>query len=274
MKKSIFDFRSYKEFIKAALDARNAERGIRSRLAESINCHTAYISQVLNGTAHFSLEQADLITRFLGLNKDESSFLLLLVQFERAGTESLKSHFDLQLKELIKKQHVLKDRLVFKRTLSREDQAIFYSSWHYGAIHILVSIPGCNTERGIAKYLDLPIHKVVDILNFLQNVGLVIKEENRYRVGTSHIHLEHDSPMISKHHTNWRMKAIQSLDDVRPNDLHYSSVITCSEEDAIRLKSVLINAIDEMRAIIRPSKDEAQYAYSLDFFGLKAEKES
>ncbi|MGE3610452.1 MAG: TIGR02147 family protein [Bacteriovoracaceae bacterium] len=269
MKKTTFDYKHYKEFLRDSLEARGQERGIRSRLAEAVSCHTAYVSQVLNGHAHFSLEQAELITRFLNLNSEETQFFLLLVQYDRAGTPNLKIHFEKQLQEIKNKQLILKDRLEFKRTLSREDQATFYSSWHYGAIHVLVSVPGCHTERGIAEYLNLPLAKVVDVLNFLVSVGLVTKSEGRYSIGTSHIHLEHDSPMISKHHSNWRMKAIQSLDHVKTNDLHYSSVITCSLEDSQKIKTVLIQAIDEVRAIVKPSKDEGGFVYCLDFFGLR-----
>lgn len=264
----------YKDFLRDSLDARaETERGVRSRMAEAVNCHTAYVSQVLNGSAQFSLEQSELIARFFQLNKDETSYLLLLVQYDRAGTVTLKAHFKLQLKELAKKQLVLKDRLEFKKSLSREDQSLFYSSWQYGAIHILVSVPGCHTEKGISKYLKIPVSKVVEILNFLMNVGLVVKENGQYSIGASHIHLEHDSPMIAKHHSNWRIKAIQSLDEVHANDLHYSSVITCSLEDSVKIKTALVRAIDEVRTIVRPSKDEGGFAYCLDFFGLKNEIE-
>lgn len=268
--RSIFDFRSYKDFLS---EVSRGERGSRSRLAEAMNCHSAYVSQVLNGNAHLSLEQGEQVSRFLGLNKEEAHFFLLLVQYDRAGTAPLKSYFDVQIKEAVKKQLILKDRLVFKRSLSREDQAIFYSSWYFGAVHVLVSVAGCNTERGIAKYLNLPVAKVSEILNFLLSVGLIEKEEGKYQIGTSHIHLEHDSPMIAKHHANWRMRAIQAFDEVNVNDLHYSSVITCSAEDSIKIKAALVRAIEEVRAIVRPSTDEGAFVYCLDFFGLKSDRE-
>jgi len=79
--------------------------------------------------------------------------------------------------------------------------------------------------------------------------------------------------MIAKHHSNWRIKAIQSLDETHQNDLHYSSVITCSFDDSVKIKMALIQAIDEIRKIVRPSEDEGAYAYSLDFFGLKNNEE-
>lgn len=93
---SIFEYRSYKAYLRDWLAA-DEKRGARTRLADAIRCHNGYVSQVLNGDAQFSLEQGELINRFLGHTKDQSSFLLLLIQYERAGTSTLKIHFDEQL---------------------------------------------------------------------------------------------------------------------------------------------------------------------------------
>lgn len=269
MKNSVFDYLDYKDYLRDALEARTEQgRGERSRLAAFVGCHTAYVSQVLNGSAHFSLEQGELINRFLGHGRDQSLFFLFLIQFVRAGTPALKKIFEEQLQVLREKQFILKDRLEFKKTLSREDQATFYSSWHYGAIHVLVSVPGCHTERGLSEYLGLPVERVAEILQFLVGVGLVVRKSGHYEIGTSHIHLEHDSPVISKHHTNWRLQSIQSLDRISKQDLHYSSVITASKKDADEIRSVLVKAIEEVRAIVKGSKDEEGFCYSIDFFGL------
>lgn len=270
MKNSIYDYEDYKAYLCDSLEARGeAKRGERSRLATFVGCHTAYVSQVLNGNAHFSLEQGEQINRYLGHPKDQALFFLFLIQLARAGTPALRRIFEEQLRVLKEKQFVLKDRLEFKRTLSREDQATFYSSWHYGAIHVLVSVPGCHTERGMSEYLGLPVERVSEILQFLVSVGLVVRKEGNYGIGTTHIHLEHDSPMIAKHHTNWRLQGIQSLDRASKSDLHYSSVITSSKADADRIRSILVKAIENVRAIVKDSKDEDGFCYAIDFFGLR-----
>jgi uncharacterized protein (TIGR02147 family) len=267
MEKSIFEYKGYKSYLNEVLDRRS--RGERSRLAEAIRCHSGYVTQVLNGTAHFSLEQAELVNQFLGHSKDQSHFFLLLVQFDRAGTATLREHFEEQMKELVEKQFVLKTRLRYKRSLSREDQAIFYSSWHYGAVHVLVSVPGCSTVKGMSDYLGIPLEKTAEVVAFLSSVGLITQEGDHYKIGTTHIHLEHDSPMISKFHTNWRLQAIQSLDHQRAEDLHYSSVITASYEDSPKIREILVKAIEEVRAVVRPSKNEAAFSYAIDFFELR-----
>jgi uncharacterized protein (TIGR02147 family) len=270
MKSSIYDYADYKVYVRSALETRSGlKRGERSRLAEAVGCHTAYVSQVLNGDAHFSLEQGEQVGRFLGLSGDQTRYFLLLIQRARAGTATLRRMFEEELSALKEKQFVLKDRLEFKRALSREDQATFYSSWHYGAIHVLVSVPGCHTERGMADYLGLPASRVAEVLGFLTEVGLVDRRADKYVIGTTHIHLEHDSPMISKHHANWRLQALRSLDLPGPRDLHYSSVVTVSRADADRVREALVRAIEDVRAIVRPSPSEEGFCYAIDFFGLQ-----
>lgn len=267
---SLFESRDYKAFLKRALDLREAQgRGQRSLLAKAAKCHTAYVSQVLNGPAHFSLEQADRINRFLGHSPSESNFFLTLIQFNRAGTPTLRQHFQEQLQILAEKQLNLRDRLQATSRLSEEDHVKFYSSWHNAAVHVLVSVPGCNTAEGISRYLGLPLSVVQDTLAYLESVGLVTRTKGlQYGIGKSHLHLDASSPMISRHHTNWRLQALRSLEVPRASDLHYSSVITASVEDSIRIREVLVKAIEQIRPIVRASKDEGAFSYCLDFFGL------
>lgn len=51
-------------------------------------------------------------------------------------------------------------------------------------------------------------------------------------------------------------------------------MITCSEEDSVRIKTCLVRVIDEIRAIVKPSKDEGGFAYCLDFFRLKVPRDN
>lgn len=264
---TIFDFRDYKAYVVSALS--ELPRGARSRLSEALACHSAYVSQVLNGNSHLSLEQADKLNQFLGHNQSQSEFFLMLVQHDRAGTPSLKSHFKRQVDAFAKESSALKQQLEFKKTLALEEQATFYSSWQYGAIHVLVSVPGCNTESGISKYLGIPVKRVSEVLKFLSQIGLVEKRGLSYSIGTSHIHLGDDSPLISKHHSNWRRRALMDSEQLCPHSVHYTSVITCSAEDGLKIKNLLLNAIKQARALVKHSKDEDGFSYSIDFFSLK-----
>jgi hypothetical protein len=73
--------------------------------------------------------------------------------------------------------------------------------------------------------------------------------------------------MISKHHINWRLQAIRSLERKDMDGvLHYSSVVTISKKDVIEIKSLLVKAIESSKAIVRDSKEEELHSLCLDFF--------
>ncbi len=72
--------------------------------------------------------------------------------------------------------------------------------------------------------------------------------------------------MIGQHHTNWRLRAISSLSKGVPDDLHYSSVITISKKDALRIREELIDKIKDLKTVIKDSVEEKLYSLNLDFF--------
>lgn len=269
MKQSIYEYRDYKKYLLSVIKSRvRRGRGERARLAQTIKCHTTYVSQVLNSNAHFNLEQAAEINNFLCHDKDEAHFFILLVELARAGTETLKKYFQAEIQKQIEKRLDLKSRLKFQKTLEPTDQSTYCSSWHYAAVNILLTIPEFQTKPEIARYLKLPLKKVTDVLEFLTSVGLIIEEGGHFKTGAMSMHMGSGSPMLAKHHINWRFRAIASLDEETLEDLHYTSVITLSKSDIPKVRAILVRAIEEVREIVRPSKEEEAYCYLLDLFPL------
>ncbi len=266
---NVFESQNYKTYINTWIAARSGGgRGEKSRIAERAQCQLAYISQVLSGTAHFSLEQTEALSRFFDHTEDEAEFFILLVQRARAGTRSLELYFDRKIQKLLNQRLILKNRFSDKKSLNRENQTLYYSDWTYCAVHMAVLVPELRTPRALAEYFDISTEKTAQVLAFLESVGLVEKKEGGFFPGDVRIHLENDSPMISKHHVNWRLQAMRALDHETPSELHYSSVISVAREDLPRIREVLVKAIEQARMIIKGSADEVIYCYDLDFFGL------
>jgi uncharacterized protein (TIGR02147 family) len=269
MTPSVWDFTSYKDYLKAWIAAQpHRGHGSKAAMARAANCQTAYVSQVVLGSAHLSLEQAERIAGFLELAEEEMSYFLLLIQRERAGTEALKRFFSKQLKAMKDKRAQLKNRLSAPTELSAEAQATYFSSWIFPAVHLLVRMPEFGSREAIAKRLSLTSESVEEALQFLSSIGLVARKGERYFVGTSRMHLPHDSPLISKHHINWRLRAIRDLEIRRDESLHYSSAITISKKDAAAIRDQLLAAIESVTEVIKDSADEALYSFCLDFFEL------
>ena len=268
MKNTIYDFDNYKSYVIEKINNSPSKgRGIKLKISEYLSCQTAYVSQVLNGKSNFSLEQAIKLNKFFDHTKDESHFFILLIHLERSGSEELSDYFKGQMKEIIKKRSDLKNRLAIKDSLKKVDQEIYYSSWMYAYIHMIVAIPEFRTPIAISRKMNVSREKIIKILTFLEETGLVQRNEGHYEVGVTKIHVTIDSPQINRHHTNWRLKAIKSIDINDSIDLHYSSIISMAQEDVPKVKEILIKAIEQYRIVVKDSKEEQMQVVCIDFFG-------
>src|SRR5436309_876532 len=124
-----------------------------------MGCRPAYISRVFQGTADFSLEQAEKLSRALGHHFSEKNYFLLLLQKSRSGTAGLSEYFESLIQKVIDDRLMLKNRLPVKRVMTPEHEAIYYGSWHYAALHILASIPKFRSAELMSSRLGLPLEK-------------------------------------------------------------------------------------------------------------------
>jgi len=269
MEKTVFDFESYKTYLNGRVGGPRQRRGIKSLMAKTLKCQPTYISQVLNGSADFSFEQAEILNRFFGHSREESVFFLLLIQKERAGTRSLQEFIQSQMSEMISKRMEISQRLGHKATLTQEQQSTYYSSWHFAAIHVALTVPELRTKESIKRYLRIPSKKVDEVLKFLLEAGLAKTDGREYLTGEVQIHLGHDSHNITKHHSHWRQQALESLDREELSDLHYSTIVSISREDVLRIKNRILEEIKANQAIIKDSPEEELFAYTADFFSMK-----
>ena len=191
-----------------------------------------------------------------------------MVSRDRAGTQTLKAHFQEQLDLMASHRLVLTKRLGQRNILSEESRGVFYSSWTYLATQIALTIPELGTHAALAKALDLSPTAVVEVLQFLCDVGLVEKKDSRFHTTETHIRLGSDSHHIRKHHTNWRVKALEALDRDNVKDLHYSGVMSLSRTDVMRIKDLLLQQLKDNLKVVADSKEECVYVLNLDFFNL------
>jgi hypothetical protein len=191
---------------------------------------------------------------------------MLVLNYSTAGTQSLKKFLKIRLERLRNSRLVIKDRVEVKKTLSREDQAKYYSAWYFATIHVMLTIPQFQTKESIANHLKISPKLVTEVLEFLISVNLAVKSGTKFSTGSTQIHLEKDSPLISKHHTNWRMAAIRSFENEADEDLHFSSVFTLTEKDAHKIREILVTSIENTVSIVKDAKEESTMAMTLDFF--------
>ncbi len=268
--KDFFEYQNYREILELWLEGRpNKGHGERSKLATATRAHTAYITHVLKGRAEFSPEQALLASDYMGHGDDEKRYFLKLVELARAGSSELKKHIKSEI-EIIKAQRKnLQLRLRSPKTLSLEKQVLYYSKWYFTAVHFALFTGTLTTDVLLAQALHITLKQCREALALLVKMELAEKSSNgHYRSTQRFLHLERESPLIAKHHANWRARALEAMDQNRTQDLHYSSVITISQDDENEIFEILTSAIEKVRTVVRRSDEKGGvvYSYCLDFF--------
>lgn len=263
---TIFDFENYRDYLKEALGALG--RGSRSRLAQHLNCQTAFISQVLGGKNEFSPEHSYLTAKFLKLDPAETNFLLLLVNHSRAGHVQLKEHLHQQILGIRQDREQVASRISPQKDLSEQEKAIYYSHWYHAAVHVLVSTGKWANKTSIAERLALPVSTVSESLEFLVKSGVLSRRGSQYSVGNKRLHIGGDSPYINKHHINWRFRGIHDLDRKDPRSLHFSSSMGISKQDVDRVRELSLKFIEEVEAILVASEEEEAIQLNLDLFKI------
>ena len=158
------------------------------------------------------------------------------------------------------------DRVEKKHALSDSERAVFYSSWIYSAVHLMTSLNRDVDFNFICSRLKVSPEKIRQVLEFLKNNNLVIEEKGLLKNGLGNNHLEKKSPFIFKHHTNWRIKAIEKIEDLSDEKLMYSVNLSLSKGDFMKLREEMVQFIQKFLKTVHASPAEDIAQLNLDFF--------
>lgn len=269
---SIYEFNSYKAYLTAWIEQQpHKGHGSKSIIAKQTQCNPAYVTQVLNGNAQFSLEQIEKLKVLLSLDTEEFDFFVLLVERERAGTVTLNKYFTVKIDKILEDRKQIKNRVKNDGLLSKEAQTKYYSNWINMAVHMALTIPEFQSAAAIAYQLKISERAVKDSIDFLSKYEVITPTKTGYKMGVNRFHLAHDSDLISKHHNNWRLQAMKSLDQRVEEDFHYSSVVSISRDDFSKIRGDLLSAIEKAKAIVKKSPEETLVSFCIDFFKISVD---
>jgi uncharacterized protein (TIGR02147 family) len=259
----VYVFEDYRQLITDRLQQIGG-RGQRQRLAEYLGCQVSFLSQVLTGDKHFSLEQIEKISRYLSLSQDEEDYLFDLLSFNRAGTAALQEKYRRRLDKMRRAQKDLKKILKEQTELNSKKQAVYYSHWAYAAVHMAVTIPSLQSVQALEKALRLDREKLLSVLKFLSDIGYVEMHDGQVKPLNAQVYVGKGSPHSLRHHANVRTKILADLAFEKPEELSYSLFFTASKSDLPLVREVLAGAIEKCLKVIRPSPAETLGMISID----------
>lgn len=265
----IYEFSDYKTYVNQRIDEMPKHgRGQFRKIAELFAVNSVVVSQIFKGSRELSLEQAHVLSNYFGLNELEKEYFFLLVNKARTSNHELIKYYNQKL-EKIKREGLEVKNIVDNERLSEETQSLFYSNWYYSAIRLSTAIPGNDSADQIAAFLNLPIHVVQKVMTFLTQNRLVVEDAGKLKVGPQRTHIEASSPFVNRHHINWRLKGIENMDNLNPEELFYTSPMTLSAAAMKEIKKMLLQFVVDMSNEVKQAKDEKIACLNIDFFELE-----
>lgn len=268
MEVRLYLYENYKDYVNDWVSSHpKSGRGKYLELSKILSVHTTLISQIFKGDRELSLEQAYTLCDYLGLNSLEIEYFLNLVQKQRSGNHKLKRYFEDKMIKLQNELQDMKSRIKERKELDDNDKAIFYSNWFYSAIRIACSLDSIKTREDVVEHTGLSLSLVTRVVEFLISVQLVTEEEGVLAGGPAITHLDRKSPLVARHHANWRIKAMDRHPLLSEDEFCFSAPLSINRDDVPQVREILTGAIEQISEIVKNSEDvDDIYCVNIDWF--------
>lgn len=264
---SIFDYTDYKAYVKDWVKFQPKRgRGILRRMAEHLNVSPTMLSHVFQSDKHLSIEAVSELVQFMGLAEDEFDYFLLLVLYGKAGSYGLQMRLKKKIVIEQKKASQITKRMKADTELQEAIKSTFYSSWLYSGVRNMTACPSFKDVDQIANHLRISRNAVQKVVDFLLQNGLCVIKDGRLDVGPQQTHISHESPLVVKHHQNWRLHGLTKMNEGNERNLFFTSPMSMSRQTTEEIRPLILSLIEDVRKKIRPSPSEIVRCLSIDWF--------
>jgi hypothetical protein len=83
------------------------------------------------------------------------------------------------------------------------------------------------------------------MIDFLIQNGMVRDENGRLMVRPNGMHLEKSSPLVHRHHANWRIRALARHETMGPNEMAYTCPVSINKRHQPVIREMLLQLIEK-----------------------------
>ena len=269
--KNILEYEEYQKYLIDWIESKPKKgRGLKAAMADFLNIPRVQISKVLNHYTHLTLAQAAKLISYLDLSEIEGNYFYSLVDMARAG--------GVEQRELIgKRLDNLKDQWqtptragIEKKTHTLEEMEIYFSSYLYGAMDLITSLEKYKTPTAISQYFNISKKKTLEILSFLVKIGALKKKGDKF-IPTGELEwLELPKNINKINITNWRNRAIASLDYDEEVNNHQTMNFTVNRKAIPKIKKHIFDSMLDMSdKYLKEGNTDMICAICVDLFEIK-----
>jgi transcriptional regulator with XRE-family HTH domain len=238
------------------------------RLAKAARVQKAHITNVLKGRASFQSDQLYMICKELKLSKQETKYLLLLLDHERSVVPERKAEIALDIEQM-QNEHLQTEKYLQAEV---EDLAIekqfprYYLDPVHQIVHIALSIDKfAQNPKLLEPVLGIAHERIVSILDALESHGIIAQKLGRWTTLKKQVHLKRNSDLYPA----WKMQ-MQNLGQARnqlgTSEKSYGFAVIFSADDKARkrIQTKLLELITEIEPLVVKAPAQNVYQLSLD----------
>lgn len=268
---SVYSFKDYKYLIKAFLRERKRvdPSFSHSLLAQEIQVQKSYLSRVLNDSASLSSDQVYLFALAFNLSAAEREYLMLLHEMDRCGIEARKQEIIIKLDQ-IREKELSSDRYLGREAIkpTHENFVEYYGDPLNPIVHMFLTIPKFLAEPGlIGQEIGTSSTHIRGAIQVLERCGVVVTEKKGLRLIKVNLHLDPRSSLYGNFATQFRLKAIQRLQNQPPEqDYFFTASFSANEELRQEIKRRFLELLQWVSQEVDQQKPSGVYHMNFDLF--------
>lgn len=268
---NIFKTNDYREiFTQVIKERRDLDPEISfQNMSAHMRVPKSYVSRVIHGKADLSPDQLFLACEYLGFTQKEHAYLVLLLELARTGLKRRKEQLlaqirHLQAEHLDTKKH-LKEAAIMD---TNGDLQSYYFDPRVQLVHVCLTVPRYRKNLALlSEDLKLSTQQLLAILNKLEQMKIIARDNGDIKVLVENIHLPKSSPVYRPWRNGLKLMAMQKVDSIEDDDAYSFAVVFSSNEEAKRtIHRKFLEFIQEVEQISVSNKQENVYHLSFELF--------
>lgn len=263
----IFSFLEYRDYLKAAYEARRKTQGSFSYrfIGNKVGMDSSYLTRLLQKKIHLGDDLVDRMAAVFGLTDAHLEYFRNLVAFNKAKNEAQARVFHEQLTRLRGVGY----------SLVRDDQQEYFSNWIHAAVRSMLDYrPFEGDYEAIGTELSPSVsgEEVKRAIFLLERLGMVRRTERGYEILDTHLHSGDDwtAEAIKTFQKSTMELALRSLDHVPASQRDISTMTMNIDAQTLQELKGMVRQFQEgvARLVENAPHSDRVYQVNIQIFPL------
>lgn len=269
---SVYSNTKYKIVLRQLIEVKKERLGMEfsyKKMADACRIQKTYLSRALNpeSKTHLSTDQIYLACVFLGLNKDEIDYIILLSEHEKCMVPERKQELRRKMETLKTRNLKTENNLILKEVaLGELETSEFYMDPLLQIIQLFLTISkyAKNPDR-IAEDLNLHSEVINEKIKRLEGLKLIQIEDKKIVVKKSNLHLSNDSSFIHAYRVQMRLSALDQMKRIPKSEYYsFSALFSTTSEIKSEIHHRFMKFLKETQKLVEDAESKEVYQINFD----------